>query len=146
MESETHLTSGKPLIHSNHETTKKYGVPKSIEYLNWFDITFSTEQNNILANFQFNVNEKGDSLLRSYNLQPVFPAIIEHIIDYRFYYFGGDFADNNVTMSSAYFEGYHQFASIISSVGKNNSMEFYWKYYNPLMIKILDDYYASIKK
>lgn len=146
LESETHLTSGKPLIHSNHETTKKYGVPKSIEYLNWFDITFSTEQNNILANFQFNVNEKGDSLLRSYNLQPVFPAIIEHIIDYRFYYFGGDFADNNVTMSSAYFEGYHQFASIISSVGKNNSMEFYWKYYNPLMIKILDDYYASIKK
>jgi len=144
LESGNHLTSGKPLIHSNPETTKKFGVPKSIAYMNWFDITFSTEQNNILANFQFNVNEKGDSLLRSYNLQSVFPAIIEHTNDYMFYYFGGDFADNNVNMSSAYFEGYHQFASIFSSIGKNNSMEFYWKYYNPLMTKILDDYYRTI--
>ena len=146
LENNNHLTYEWPVIQSNSETVEKFGVKESIEYLNWFDITFTTDTNNILANFTFNVTEKGDSLLQSYNLQSVFPAVIEHTDDYLFYYFAGDFADNPVKLNSSYFTGYKEIASVLSGVQKNNPREFYWNYYYPLMSKILDDYYKSIDK
>lgn len=146
LENKTHLTNEWPVIHSNPETVDKFNVAESIEYLNWFDITFSTEQNKVLANFHFSVNEKGDSLLQSYNLQSVFPAIIEHTNDYLFYYFGGDFADNPVKIGSSYFLGYDKIASTLSTFRKNNPKEFYWNYYYPLMNKILDNYYQAKEK
>jgi hypothetical protein len=146
LENQTHLLKEWPVIQSSKETVEEFGVVESIEYLNWFDITFTSDTNKVLANFHFNVNEKGDSLLHSYNLQSIFPAVIEHTNDYLFYYFGGDFADNPVKLGSSYFFGYNQIASSFSSIRKNNPKEFYWNYYYPLMSKILDDYYNTLEK
>lgn len=146
LEQGTHLTQEVPFIISKQETMDRFHVPEQVHYSQWFDITFSTERNNVLANFKFHVNEKGDSILRAYNLKPIFPAVIEHTGDYRFYYFGGDFAESNINSKTAFFEGYHNLVSILNGSNYNSNKKFYWSYYVPMMTKILDDYYDSLDK
>ena len=142
----THLTEEIPLILSKQETMDRFGVPESIYYPQWFDISFSSDKNEILANFKISVNAKGDSILRNYNLKPVFPAIIEHTGDYYFYYFGGDFAENQINVKTAFFEGYHNVCSYTNFNNYNSTDKFFWKYYIPLMTKLLDDYQKTLKK
>ena len=146
LEQGTHLTQEIPFIISKQETIDRFSVPEQVHYSQWFDISFSTDQNNILANFKFHVNEKGDSILRSYNLKPIFPAVIEHTGDYTFYYFGGDFADNRINSKTAFFEGYHNCVSMFNGSNYNSTQKFYWSYYVPMMTKILDDYYQKLEK
>ena len=133
-----------PYIISKQETIDRFNVPEEVYYSQWFDITYSTEQNNILANFKIHVNENGDSILRNYNLKPVFPAVIEHTGDYNFYYFGGDFAESTVCSKTAFFEGYHNMVSVLNRSNFNSNSKFYWSYYVPMLTKILDDYYNTL--
>jgi hypothetical protein len=84
--------------------------------------------------------------LRSYNLKPVFPAVIEHTGDYNFYYFGGDFAENNINTKTAYFEGYHNVVSVFNNSNYNSTNKFFWSFYVPMMTQILDDYYQALEK
>jgi len=146
LEQGTHLTQEIPFIVAKQETTEKYGVTEEIYYPQWFDISFSSERNNVLANFKMHVNAKGDSLLRNYNLKPVFPAVIEHISDYSFYYFGGDFAENRIINNTAYFEGYHNIVSVMQGTNYENTKKFYWQFYVPMMTKILEDHYTKLNR
>jgi len=145
LEYETHLTEEIPFIVSNPETLEKYGVPEKIYYPNWFDITFTGDRNDVLASFNLSVNAQGDSLLRSFNLRPVFPAVIEHDGNYRFYYFGGNFAANAVNNNTAYFEGYPNVMALLTRNNYKSTKKFYRKFYYPLLSKIFDDYYHSLE-
>ncbi|HRW62507.1 MAG TPA: hypothetical protein P5132_03415 [Bacteroidales bacterium] len=139
----THLIDEIPFIHAKQEMIDRFGVPEETYYPQWFDITFSGEQNNVLANFNINVNAQGDSVLRSYNLKPVFPAVIEHTGDYSFYYFGGDFAENEVNMAFAYLEGFHTILANLNRTNYSNTHRFYWNFYVPVITTILDEYYQN---
>ncbi|MFP4024224.1 MAG: hypothetical protein ACLFVR_06820 [Thiohalospira sp.] len=141
LEHKTHLTEEIPFIVSNPETVEKYGVPEKVYYSNWFDITYTGERNNVLASFNLSVNAKGDSLLRSYNIRPVFPAVIEHDGDYRFYYFGGNFAANAINDKTAYFEGYQSLMATLTRENYKSTKKFFRKFYLPLTSKIFEDYY-----
>ncbi|HSH51460.1 MAG TPA: hypothetical protein VK982_07020, partial [Bacteroidales bacterium] len=141
----THLAEEIPFIISKPETEEKYGVPKKVYYPNWFDITTTDERNDILANFNLSVNARGDSLLKSYNLRPVFPAVIEHDGNYRFYYFGGNFAANAVNNNTAYFEGYIDLMALLTRNNYQSTKKFYRKFYYPLLSKIFNDYYEALE-
>jgi hypothetical protein len=146
LELETHLIDEIPHIIANQDAIDRFGVPEEIFYSQWFDITNSGEQNEILANFKINVNAQGDSILRSYNLKPIFPAVIEHTGDYNFYYFGGDFAENDLSSNTAYFEGFHNLASVLNRDNYNNTYTFFWKFYVPMMTTILEDYQKTLER
>jgi hypothetical protein len=141
----THLTKEVPFINSKQETIERFGVPEIVHYSQWFDITFSEDENNVLANFKIHVNETGDSLLRHYNLKPSFPAVIEHTSDYNFYYFGGDFAENDINSKSAFFEGYHNCVSILKGSDYESNSKFFWQFYVPVLTGILDDYQKTLQ-
>lgn len=145
LEYETHLTEEIPVIISKQETMEKYGVPEIVHYPQWFDITFTGDRNDVLANFKIQVNSKGDSILRSYNIKPVFPAVIEHSGDYKFYYFGGDFAENPVNNNTAFFEGYLELMGFFTGNNYESTRKFYRKFYVPMISEILDDYYHSLE-
>jgi len=146
LEHGTHLIDEIPYILSKQETMDRFGVPEQIYYSQWFDITYSGDQNNVLANFKIHVNAQGDSILRNYNLKSVFPAVIEHTGDYNFYYFGGDFAENPINSKTAFFEGYHNLISIWNRPNYNNTRKFFWKFYVPMMTTILEDYEKTLNK
>ena len=144
LEMDTHLKSEIPQIIAKQDAIDRFGIPEQTYYSNWFDITNSLEQNEVLASFKINVNTQGDSILRSYNLTANFPAVIEHIGDYSFYYFGGDFAESRLLGKTAYFEGLHNVLSKLNRDNYNNTNKFFWKFYVPMVTKILDDYHKSI--
>jgi hypothetical protein len=146
LEQGTHLNKEIPFILAKQEAIERFGVPEMVHYPQWFDITFSGDKNNVLANFKIHVNASGDSLLRHYNLKPVFPAVIEHKNDYNFYYFGGDFAENTINSNTAYFEGYHNLVSLFNGSNYEKSNKFYWQFYLPMTTTILDDYYRTLEK
>jgi len=144
LELETHLIDEIPIIIAKQDAVDRFDIPEQIYYSQWFDITNSNEQNDILANFKINVNTQGDSILRSYNLKPVFPAVIEHTGDYNFYYFGGDFAESDLSSGTAYFEGFHNIASLVKRDNYDNTSKFFWKFYVPMMTTILEDYQKTL--
>lgn len=142
----THLYEEIPFIIAKQESIDRFGIPEQCAYSQWFDITYSSEQNNVLANFKIHVNAQGDSILRTYNINPVFPAIIEHTGDYNFYYFGGDFAENKVNNKTAFLGGYHNLKTVLTRSNYDNTQKFYWSVYVPMMTQILDDYYQTFDK
>ncbi|PLX18883.1 MAG: hypothetical protein C0597_05770 [Marinilabiliales bacterium] len=146
LEQETHLSEGIPFIIAKQTAQERFGVPELVHYPQWFDVTFAENPNDVIANFKIHVNSSGDSILRHYNLKPIFPAVIEHRNDYQFYYFGGDFAENGINSKTAFFEGYHNLISLLSADNNKNTSKFYWRFYEPMMTTILNDYYNNLEK
>jgi hypothetical protein len=89
----------------------------------------------------------GEMLLKKYGLRKEFPAIIEHLDNYRFYYFAGDFADRNISIISAYFKGMPFLAKAFYWNHSGSKQAFFWRYYFPLIYNILENNLIStIKK
>ncbi|MEA3316741.1 MAG: hypothetical protein U9R54_02165 [Bacteroidota bacterium] len=142
LENNRHYIGNDLQIVTKNKVCKKYNLPKRIKYTNWFDISYSGKQNNILANFEIKTNAKGDSILNKYNLKSCFPAVIQHKNNYLYYYFAGDFADNPISLKSAEFKFTNKVIPYF--ISKNSEKKFFWRYYRPLMSEILDDYYNTI--
>ncbi|HYM92574.1 MAG TPA: hypothetical protein VET23_00395 [Chitinophagaceae bacterium] len=149
IEEKTHLTDAMPYIESNQYGQEKFGLPQRIKYPYWFDIMQpDTSVNKIIAEFTLNLNAAGKAELKKNNIPFYFPAITMHRgTDYQFYYFSGDFCDNPVNMTTSYFKGIRFFKSFFyksSNPGERGS--FFWNFYQPMMITIINDYYNQLRK
>ena len=68
-----------------------------------------------------------------------FPAIITGTGEAPYYYFAGDFADNEVKPILAYFMGVEKLAPYLFYSEKlDDRRKFFWEYYKPLMSSILE--------
>ncbi|MEQ8237794.1 MAG: hypothetical protein RIA69_01210 [Cyclobacteriaceae bacterium] len=143
LEKSTHLEIEVPVIHTEEEFVDYYGVVEEMKYPFWFDIIETTDQNQILSSYKISSNEKGDSVLRKWNIPKEFPAVISSKEDYPFFYFAGDFADNPVSMKHAKFKYINQFGFLFYESTVSERESFFWKFYQPLMKRIIDDYYQS---
>nr|WP_320119070.1 hypothetical protein [uncultured Marinifilum sp.] len=146
LENETHLIDEFPILKSTQSTQEEYQVPGEIYYPFWFDINTSDSRNEILANFQINVNEKGKQLMDSLNVPLEFPAIFQHKKDYHFTYFACDFSDNQMGIYSSYFDGVEKINGAFYSANqvKDRKM-FFWKYYRPFMTTLMDSIHSGNK-
>lgn len=146
LENETHLIDEFPILKSTQSTQEEYQVPGEIYYPFWFDINTSDSRNEILANFQINVNEKGKQLMDSLSVPLEFPAIFQHKKDYHFTYFACDFSDNQMGIYSSYFDGVEKINGAFYSANqvKDRKM-FFWKYYRPFMTTLMDNIYSGNK-
>lgn len=148
LENETHLEKELPYIVATEEGKAHYGLPEQMKYAFWFDIlTADSSFNHSLASYRIDVNENGKKELTENGIPAVFPAITVHINkDYRFFYFSGDFCDNPISLSTAYFKGIPFFKSFMYN--KRDPQErksFFWLFYRPLVTKILNDYYKTLQ-
>lgn len=144
----THLNSEMPFILTQKNQRKKYNIPKSIKYSFWFDIVQTSRSNQIVSFYDIKVNRTGKAILEKNGIPPQFPAIIEHNRkDYNFYYFCGDFADNSISQTGAYFKGIHFFRKLFyNSDIASERVGFFWEFYSPLVTSILKDYEAKLPK
>lgn len=115
-----------------------YNLPEKVYYPYWFDIVTTGSENDVVSEFKLNTTLEGDSILNEYRLEETFPAVLSHTENYRFYYFAGDFADNTIKTSLAYFSGVQLVGQVFNSKKDANSRQFFWKYYNPLIKNILN--------
>ncbi len=147
LENETDLKYPVPIIKTNDYGTNKYNIPEEINYPFWIDITFSNNDiNKTISTYNIYPNNRGDSILRRYNIPIVFPAFFEHEGDYRFYYFAGDFVDSDIKFGFVYFKWADKFQKYFYSESKLNARVYFnWNYYVPIVKKVMNDYYKDIK-
>jgi len=149
VEEKTHLTDAITYIQSNDYGQKKLGLPQQIKYPFWFDIMQPDAAiNKIISEFVIEANAAGKAELAKNNIPIRFPAITMHKeSDYQFYYFSGDFCDNQISMGTSYFKGIRLFKSYFYKNNKpGERASFFWNFYQPLMTNIVNDYYHEAMK
>lgn len=147
LEHETHLNTPLPLIVTGKQQRERFGVPKAIESSLWFDVIETSRNNSIVSFYHLDINEEGKDRLKASNIPAQFPAVVEHYRnDYKFYYFAGDFANNQVSASGSYFKGIHQFRNVFyRTESASPEITVFWDFYRPMLSKILKDYQRNRK-
>jgi len=145
---ELHLNLEVPLIQTFYSATEKYGLPDVLYYPYWFEITYSTDtSNHVFSYYEIKSNAKGDSILKYQGIPKLFPATFEHTKDYKFYYFGGDFVDYPANFNFIQLKGvYYLHLFLLGKAAPAETDHFYYRYYIPLVSKILKDYYNGMEK
>jgi hypothetical protein len=144
LEMNKQLNFEKPVISITNKLTEKYNLPMTINYINWFEVISSSDTCDVLANFQINATESGDSLLRANNIPVSFPAIVAYTKNANnSYYFAGDFACNPV---HTLFSRLANSRKIMTKIKKDDANMFFQNFYFPLMEGILTDYTKTLKK
>ena len=149
LENETHLNKDIPYIMSTSEAQQHYQLPEAIKYSFWFDIiNVDNKMNRVLSSFIIDANPAGNLILKNSGIPASFPAITMHMNDdYRFCYFSADFCDNPIFFQTSYLKGIHYFDWLLyNSREKQERESFFWEVYRPLVTKILEEYYATLKK
>lgn len=128
---------------AHFELTKagKEKFPKvySSDYIYWFDVVEPFEQTNVLATYEFDLTEKGRSVLQEAGIPETFPAVL-HQKQTNTYYFAGDYADFDkkpIVKWQGIHNVYKYFAKDVSA--------FYWLTYYPMMEEILNETYDRKK-
>jgi hypothetical protein len=137
LEEKKHLDSSAPQIVTNNYGQKMYELPSIQNYQSMFDIITTGSTNKVVANYQIFPNSDGDTLLHKYQIPKIFPAIIEHLENYKFYYFAGDFADRNIIMTSSYCKGIASISKVFYWKESGSKTAFFWRFYVPLIHNIL---------
>lgn len=140
LENKTHLDIEVPIIYTDKAIAKKFNVRKKMKYPFWFDIISVTDTTNkVLSEYKIGANLVGDTLLRHWNIPNKFPAMVANQ-NGLYYYLAGDFCDNPIGLGSAKFRGIHWFTFITATNEKAERVSFFWHYYRPFLMKVLDDY------
>ena len=140
------LVDAIPTIVTEKNIQSRFGIPGNIIYPYWMDIWENkTDSNVVQANYIVNTTATGLALLSSFQIPKIFPAIIEHRSDYRFFYFCGDFADNPTKFRFAKLSGITGLKFLMyNAKDETDRNRFFWEFYLPLMQNILGDYYKDL--
>lgn len=144
LEEGTHLTNPMPHIITDAAYTEKYGVAASVAFDQWFDI-IEPLKNNIVSNFMLETTPAGDTALYEFNLDGLFPAVVQEPVNNTVYYFSGDFASKNIPVWTSRILGIDKLKGILYSDKPDDTRRFFWLYYKPLINGIFTDYYNSVK-
>ena len=140
LENQNDLDFEVPYIYSSEHMMNAYKVPYKVNYAYWFNIV-EPGKNEVLAYYKIHANARGDSIMQASFIPSEFPAVIEGVDESPLFYFAGDFADNPVKLSTAYFHGIEKCApSVFYSDRPGDRRTFFWEYYKPLMTGILDKF------
>lgn len=138
LENKTHLTSEYPQIITDSYGQKEYELPEIQNYTFWFDIIAPGKTNKVVSKFQLSLSAAGIALLKKEKIPAEFPAVIEHLDRYKFYYFSGDFSDLSLSYYSSYFMGFPWLAKTFYLKNSNSKKAFYWRFYVPLIGHIIE--------
>lgn len=141
LEKDTHLNIDIPFIYTNEKNAKHYHLPQKIKYPFWFDVIEVSPSFEVISSYRLDTNNAGDSLLALGKIPKIFPAAVNYKNGYNFYYFCGDFADNPISYASSRFRFIEMFSSFSYSSSPNERNSYFWKYYRPLLLQILNEEY-----
>ncbi len=145
------LEAGKDLINPvpNIYTEKKYQtqyeVPSVQIYPYWMDIMVNlSDSNEVVSKYVLGTTKEGSEILAQHRIPKIFPAIIHRSIDYKFYYFCGDFADNPTKFRFAKLDGISGLKFLMyNAVDVTDRNRFFWEFYLPMMQNIFKDTYRA---
>lgn len=136
------LISEVPVINTKKEYAQYYGLPEYLRYPFWQDVVIPYFEENVIANYKVHPNARGDSILMYYRIPKVYPAVIGDSAEGLRYYFCGDYSDNPFGFLTSYFRGITYIRKLFyNNQDYNDRRKFFWEYYQPLVRRILYDYY-----
>lgn len=108
----------------------------------WFDVVDVEDGTDVLAWYRWDLTDAGRERLAARGLPTSFPAVTR-----RFapgggvaYYFAGDFVDSPIGFAPMPFAGYLGFKRRFEALRfAPSDAEFYWRFYAPMMTRLLDD-------
>ncbi len=113
-----------------------------VSYAFWFSIVEPSDDVKVLATFRWNLTQEGQNRLLARGLPMTFPAVVRRMAPGGgvAYYFAGDFADNPMPQIQVPLAGYTRFKRSFERVRLYPSeASFYWRFYVPMMSRILLD-------
>lgn len=130
-----------PKIVTKELNQKKYGLPDTITYPFWFEISSPKYENvDVFSKFVIETTERGDSLLDLYDLPKSFPAIYENITSSKLYYFAADFSDVEVSLLLSRLKYIEHFDELFVQLDEKGDRKlFFWKYYLPLIKQLVQE-------
>lgn len=144
LEMDKELSNAMPTIQSDYSNMEKWELPNFVNYDYWFDITNAKKEENIISYYKVHTTVKGDSVFNANDIPKKFPAVIGSSNGSKRYYFCGDFADNPITAGLVYFKGANLISKLLKGIGlQSERKNFFWNYYRPLILNILEDYKSS---
>lgn len=103
----------------------------------WFDINEAQGETEVLAEYEWSLNEQGQEALSERGIPDNFPAVLNAPVnESNVYYFAGDFVDIEDVPSFYQYGGLAKMKDWLSFGGSDS---FYWKTYVPMMETILAD-------
>ena len=138
LDSKTCLSQSYPKIITGRYGQETYHLPPYQNYSFWFDIVKTGTSNRVVSSYKLCTNSKGNQLLLQFGLSSEFPAVIEHLDGYKFYYFAGDYSSRNIVYGTSYFKGFPHLAKAFYLSSSASKKAFFWRFYMPLVHSILD--------
>lgn len=128
-------------IYINEDYKKEFKGCNKTNFYNWFELIEANADTEALATFEFDVNATGMEKMAEISSTPRFVAITRKKAKGKpaAYYFAGDFNDYVSKKNINKFLGADRFFKFLSYDNPGDISCFYWKFYNPLMTKILKD-------
>ncbi|MGG1630314.1 hypothetical protein [Rossellomorea sp. NRS-1567] len=116
------------------------GEKISTPYSYWFDIVEAINPDEVMANYTLSLSESGKDTMKALNLPVTFPAVVHgQNRQYNTYYFSGDYADQGDVPDLYQTVGFTSWRKWTGSTSPDDTSQFYWKAYTPLMTAILKD-------
>ena len=135
-------------ISISDEFKKEFSGSKKSNFYNWFELVEAENGTDTIANFKINVNATGMEKIKEISSTNKFAAIIRKRSNNNgdTYYFAGDFNDCTSDSRIYRFLAADKFFKALSFDKEGDLNQFYWKFYNPLMKKILKDTYKGLEE
>ncbi|MFI8687914.1 hypothetical protein [Rossellomorea sp. NPDC077527] len=122
------------------EGEKLIGEEISTPYSYWFDIVEAINPDEVVANYTLSLSKSGKDTMKALNLPMTFPAVVHgQNRQYDTYYFSGDYADQADVPDLYQTVGFSSWRKWTGSSKPDDTSQFYWKAYTPLMTAILKD-------
>lgn len=142
LEQDTHLNSSVPVIHTPAHERQRYGLPETMPYPFWFDITTHGPRNRTVSAYRLDPKPEGLKILNRFGIPQEFPSVIASNPDEPpFYYFAGDYADNPITLRLTVFERIELLDGLLYQRSIENRGRFFWNFYRPMVMTILDEHF-----
>lgn len=140
LENKRHIGKNNLLLTYDKAGQEEFGVREDIPYYYWFEFLDKSDDTEQIAHYTLDLTEEGKKELDKLGLQPVFPAILRYKnAQYNSYYFAGDFADMQRIGNTWSYYGLDWIRRNTSVDSKGDSDYFFWKVYNPMMKKIINN-------
>ena len=130
---EESLLNEKVLFTLTTEGKEKFPKATNTDYLYWFDILIPKNEAIVYANYDLQLSDEALVELDQAGIPTTFPAIIHHPENHT-YYFAGDYADYTKENLMKW-----QRSDFLMNVFSNDTSNFFWASYIPIMRVILDE-------
>ncbi|TSI11467.1 hypothetical protein [Lysinibacillus sp. BW-2-10] len=138
LELDKHVSDAGIRLDYTKEGQTLFGKSPNANYEYWFDIVTANNDENVLANYQWNLTKDGEKLLTEKGIPLSFAAVTQnHRKNAKTYYFAGDYNDVSRVPKFYQAKGLGEFYKIAQMFSDD---AFYWSAYLPMMKSILQDF------